>query len=228
VRKEGKARFVERIGSAISAAEYLLQGLGRGLDLNSLDGQARLADLALPYIRTIPDGVLRELTMERLATIAKTSPEALQRGAKMTKAPVGRRPQDGKATSRLSERLLTILLKHPEFLAQLDDHRRARLVGLGDSLLGRVVRYLAEQPDSDLASLLGYWAGQEGHQTLLELADRPLVLNDAALGNEFDDAVTQCLSAVERANRRVFLDVLKVEGSAEALAQYWQLKQIAV
>jgi DNA primase len=131
VRKEGKARFVARIGSAISAAEYLLQGLGRGLDLNSLDGQARLADLALPYIRTIPDGVLRELTMERLATIAKTSPDALQRGAKMSKAPTGRRTlPDGRAPTRLNERLLTILLKHPEFLAHLDGNRRARLIGL--------------------------------------------------------------------------------------------------
>ncbi len=35
VRKEGKARFSERIGGAISAAEYLFQGLGKGLDLNS-------------------------------------------------------------------------------------------------------------------------------------------------------------------------------------------------
>ena len=52
----------------------------------------------------------------------------------------------------------------------------------------------------------------------MELADRPLVLKDKALGAEFDDAVTQCLSAIERANRREFLEVLKEEGSAEALA----------
>jgi DNA primase len=235
VRKEGKARFVERIAGAISAAEYLFQGLGRGLDLNTLDGQARLADLALPYIRTIPDGVLRELTMERLATMAKTSPEALQRGAKMSKASAKRLPVDGRATARLSERLLTIVLKHPEFLSKLDEHRRARLIGiaptqypgLSDSLLGRVVRYLADAPGTDLAALLGYWSGQEGHETLVELADRPLVLNDEALAAEFDDAVTQCLSAVERANRRALLGILKEEGSAEALAQYWQLKQKA-
>ena len=228
VRKEGKARFIERIGGAISAAEYLFQGLGKGLDLNTLDGQARLADLALPYIRTIPDGVLRELTMERLAAMAKTSSEALQRGAKMPKAPLPRRqPVAGKATSRLSERLLTILLKHPEFLAKLDDHRRARLIGINDSLLGRVVRYLADAPATDLAALLGYWSGQDGHQTLVELADQPLVLNDEALATEFDDAVTQCLLAVARANRRVFLGILTDEGSAEALAQYWHLKQKA-
>ena len=167
--------------------------------------------------------------MERLATITKTSPEALKRGAKMSRAPSpGRRAfPEGRGTSRLSERLLTILLKHPEFLAKLDDHRRARLIGLGDTLLGRVVRHLAEQPEADLASLLGYWAGQQGHETLVELADRPLVLKDEALAGEFDDAVTQCLSAVERANRRAFLEVLREEGSAEALAQYWQLKQKA-
>jgi len=236
VRKEGKARFVERIAGAISAAEYLFQGLGRGLDLSSLDGQARLVDLALPYIRSIPDGVLRELTMDRLAAVAKASPEALQRGARMAQASPAKRPtaRSG-ATTRLSERLLTILLKHPEFLATLDEHRRARLLGLApdadaglaDALLGRVARYLAETPGSDLAALLGYWAGQDGHEMLVELADRSLVLNDAALAAEFDDAVTQCLTAVERANRRAFLGILKEEGSTEALAQYWQLKQKA-
>ena len=193
VRKEGKARFLERMGGAISAAEYLFQGLGRGLDLNTLDGQARLADLALPYIRTIPDGVLRELTMERLQRSRKRRPDALNRGAKLSRTAPGRAPTpEGRGTSRLSERLLTILLKHPEFLANLDDHRRARLIGIGDTLLGRVVRYLAEQPDADLASLLGYWAGQEGHETLVELADRPLVLKDEALRGR----VRRCRHAV--------------------------------
>ncbi len=37
----------------------------------------------------------------------------------------------------------------------------------------------------------------------------------------------QCLLAVERANRRELLGILKEEGSAEALAQYWRLKQKA-
>ena len=226
VRKEGKARFVERIGGAISAAEYLFQGLSKGLDLNTMDGRARLADLALPYIRTIPEGVLRELTLERLATLTKVSPEALQRGAKLSKAPPTRaQPARALATSPLNERLLTLLLRHPEYLATLDDHRRARLIGMNDSLLGGVVRYLAERPGVDVASLLGYWAGQDGYETLVELADKPLVLDDDALAQEFDDAVTQCLLAIERANRRVLLEVLKEEGSAEALAQYWRQKQ---
>ena len=88
-------------------------------------------------------------------------------------------------------------------------------------------RDLADAPDADLASLLGYWSGQDGHQTLVELADQPLVLNDEALAAEFDDAVTQCLLAVERANRRALLGILKEEGTADALAQYWQLKRQA-
>ncbi len=87
------------MSGAISAAEYLFQGLGQGLDLNSLDGQARLADLALPYIRTIPDGVLRELTMERLATIAKTSPG----GAESRREDVARRRAGATAVSRTAK-----------------------------------------------------------------------------------------------------------------------------
>ncbi|HET6473189.1 MAG TPA: DNA primase [Pseudomonadales bacterium] len=228
VRKEGKERFAERVGGAVGAAEYLFQHLSIGLDLTTMDGRARLAELALPYLRTIPEGVLRELAMERLASIARMSPDALVRGAKVVKrAPTNRPTPRAQGLSRLSERLLAILLKHPEYLKALDEHRRARLVGIGDSLLGNVVRYFAGQPDADLGSLLGYWAGQEGHSTLVELADRPLVLSGEALASEFDGAVNQCLTAIERANRRAFLDVLRAEGSTEALAQYWSLKRKA-
>jgi DNA primase len=228
VRKEGKAQFLQRMTGAISAAEYLFQRLGQGLDLSEMDGRARLADLALPFIRTIPDGVLRELTMERLATLAKVSRDGLERRAPMSvPTQVSRAPNKTDATSQLHEKLIVLLLKHPEYLGQLDAHRRARLIGMGDSLLGRVVRYLAEQPDPELAALLGYWAGQDGHDLLLELADRPLVLEDKALLAEFNDAVDQCLSAIERANRRELLQHLKEEGSAEALAQYWELKRKA-
>jgi DNA primase len=227
VRKEGKTRFSERMAGAISAAEYLFQRLGQGLDLNSMDGRARLADLALPYIRSMPEGVLRELSMERLANLAKVSRDGLERGAKFAQVAVRTPPTRTVETSRLGERLLTILLKHPEYLAQLDDHRRARLIGMGDSLLGRVVRFLAEQPDAEIASLLGYWSGQDGHELLVELADRPLVLEEKARFGEFKDAADQCLSAIERANRRELLRHLKEEGSAEALAQYWELKSKA-
>jgi DNA primase len=227
VRKEGKQKFGERIGGALGAAEYLFQHLSGGLDLSTMDGRARLAELALPYLKTIPDGVLRELAMERLATIARVSPDALVRGAKVVRQAPLRPKQQARGLSRLSERLLAILLKHPEYLKSLDEQRRARLVGMADSLLGNVVRYFAGQPDADLGSLLGYWAGQDGHAALVELADRPLVLSGEALTREFDDAVTQCLAAIERANRRAFLDVLRAEGSTEALARYWSLKRQA-
>ncbi len=107
--------------------------------------------------------------MERLATMAKVSPEGLQRGAKMSQASCRAPTTTGDATGNVAiERSIAdaCCCKHPEYLGKLDDHRRARLIGMSDSLLGRVVRYLAERPDADLASLLGYWAGQEGHETL--------------------------------------------------------------
>jgi DNA primase len=226
VRREGKAAFEARISGAVSAAEYLFQRLSQGLDLTTMDGRARLADLALPHIRSMPEGVLREMAMERLAARAGVSRGALERGggpAQPVRAHQAARP--ARNMSRLGERLLTLLLKHPEYLERLDDPRRARLVGLPDSLLGRVVRYLAEQSGAETATLLGYWAGQEGHDMLVELADRPLVLQGEAQFAEFCDAVDQILVAVERANRRELLRQLKEAGSAEALAQYWELKR---
>ena len=67
VRKLGKAAFTERLAGAQGALEFLLQRLSSGLDLNSLDGQARLAGLAQPYIEKLPQGMLRERVQARVA-----------------------------------------------------------------------------------------------------------------------------------------------------------------
>ena len=223
VRKEGRARFEARIAGSVTATEFLFQRLSQGLDLRQLDARARLGELALPHIEQVPDGVLKELMRHRLAELTELPVQALARRAPPESgtraAPRGRR------SVSIDERVLTLLVQHPEFLANLDAHRSAELLSQPDSLLVRVVRFVAEQPDTDSAALLAYCAGEPSHDRLVTLAARPSELGRDALESEFRDGVEQILAARARANLRALVRDLQEDGSSEKLAEYWQLKQ---
>lgn len=67
VRAGGKAQFEEMLGSAVPLETFLFESVGQGLDLNSLDGRARMSKQALPHIRQLPEGVYRQLMFQALA-----------------------------------------------------------------------------------------------------------------------------------------------------------------
>jgi DNA primase len=227
VRKEGKDAFAKRLNGALSAPEYLFQHLALGLDLTAMDDRARLAELAIPLVSTVPDGVLRELMMNRLAELAQLPVDALYRGARTVgRAPVGRTPKAVAAKqSRISERLLALLLQHPEFLLDLDPSRRDRLLDMPDSLVARVAQSALAQPDADTTVLLGYWSGDANHALLVQLADRTSMLEGEALQTEFLGAVDQVIANFAKSQRRALVSGLQEDASKDKLEAYWETRQ---
>jgi DNA primase len=67
VRDGGATEFESRLADSQPLSEYLIEHLKTETDLSSLDGQARLAELAKPLIGAIPEGVFRDLLLDRLA-----------------------------------------------------------------------------------------------------------------------------------------------------------------
>lgn len=67
VRQEGEAAFNERIAGSLPLSRFLLDTLGRDLDLDSPDGKARLAALARPLLKQLPPGVYHELLATEVA-----------------------------------------------------------------------------------------------------------------------------------------------------------------
>lgn len=80
VRHLGKSEFSRLVDNAMPLVEFLLQTAGDGIDLESLDGKARLSQKALPLIQRLPNGVFQELVYQELARrtgIARTTLQAL-------------------------------------------------------------------------------------------------------------------------------------------------------
>src|SRR5688572_28750402 len=69
VGEEGAQAFEARIGTAVPLADYLIGELASRCDVASVDGRARLVELARPLIQRIPSDVYRELLTAQLASV---------------------------------------------------------------------------------------------------------------------------------------------------------------
>ena len=69
VRKEGTSTFERRIHSATPLPEYLFDFYSQQIQLNTLDGKAKLHQLLAPKIRSVPSKLMQELMSQHLAEL---------------------------------------------------------------------------------------------------------------------------------------------------------------
>ncbi len=247
VRKEGLAQFQARLDGALPLSDYFFNELTSAVDLGSLEGKARLAEMAKPHLAQLPEGVLRQLLYGRLAAL--TDMASGQLGADTGQARGPRRswreentsdddgypdePQwldDGPVTlDPLARRVLSALLRLPDFLALLGEDSRAALLEYVDEergVLSDVVRFFAENKEADVADLLGHLTGDAGHAIVVEVLDDvgPVSGSDSLLG-ELADGIKGLIARRERRARGALLTRMREEGSTEALAELMARKR---
>jgi DNA primase len=91
VASEGAEAFESRLQSALPLSEYLVQQLSSEVNLEHDEGRAKLKDLAVPLFARMPDGIYREMVLERLARHVGMPATALKKKI-MATAPAARPP----------------------------------------------------------------------------------------------------------------------------------------
>ena len=79
VNKDGPELLEEQFRTAPPLSEHFFDALSMDIDVNTMDGKARLANQAAPLLDTLPQGVFRQLMIGRLATITELSTENLEK-----------------------------------------------------------------------------------------------------------------------------------------------------
>lgn len=77
VRKVGKDKFLEQVEQAVPLEQFFFDKLSEDLDIESIEGKARLSNLAKPLIRQLPKGVYGQLMLDRLSDTLGVSSESL-------------------------------------------------------------------------------------------------------------------------------------------------------
>jgi DNA primase len=217
VGEEGAEPFETRIRGAVPLADYLIGELASRCDVASVDGRARLVELARPLILRIPSDVYRELLTAQLASVvgmpATRLTELLGAAAatdsardRSGRAPPRRPPVNASLAGRgnLVRQAVSLLVHHPSAAAAPADLEALSAVDRpGVPLLLELLTQLREDPAASTAVLLERWRERPEHVSLARLAATEcLVLDPAAAAAELGSAIAR-LVAEETPGRRL-------------------------
>ena len=194
VRKEGKDTFEARIKGAVPLSSFLLDRLSTQTDLGSLDGRARLVELARPHLLRLPAGLYREMLVSELARRAQVDSgkltmlsQASGHGESARKTIQGGRP----SLTGPVRKAIALLLTRPALAALAGDP--AALEGLnlkGVEVLKAVLEFARAHPHISGAGLLEHWRDTETGSHLMKLAQVELVIPAEAMESEFQAVMT--------------------------------------
>ena len=226
---EGRTAFEERLALAVPLSEYLVRELSEQGDLGSADGRARFAEQARPLFARVPEGVYRELLLERLAQVVGLSAARLEAlwstgksdapaASARARPSAAARPARGAGRGSLVRQAIVRLLHFPAIAPEVTAAERAGLDASeepGAALLRELLDDLRARPAQIPAQVIQRWAGHKDSETLQKLLGREEVITGAAAATEELRAALLKL-ADQAAGRR--LEALEAKSRSGSLA----------
>lgn len=204
VRQEGSAGFDARLAAATSLSEFFFAELSKDVNLGSLEGKARLAERAKPYLANIPDGAFRDLMQQRVTELTGVGARA---ASDNQASPSAMRPSRGAPAPKRSlvRTAIALLLQQPQLALAIEP---PYLFGVlrqpGIALLIELIGLVRERPDIGTGAILEFFAEREEGAALQKLASQSFPGDETAWRGEFLDALIQ----LDKQTRRQRVDEL--------------------
>lgn len=197
VRREGKDGLERRIGGASPLSRMLLDKLTGAVDLTTIDGRARLGQLAKPLVAEIPHGLFREMILQELSHLTGVDIAGLERtltpadvNKDQSTAPRTLRPGGTKGRPSLVRQAIALLLQCPELAAETGDIQLfSGLEQKGMPILLKLLELLRDRPGLSTAALLENWRGTRYAEHLAELVATTGMHDREAMSHEYRDVV---------------------------------------
>jgi DNA primase len=217
VNEFGSDAFEKALDNGVALSDFLIGELASQVDMTTIDGKARLAELAKPLIHRIPQGVYRELLIDSLADsvglsagklekmLGKAEDRAGNNAAQSHTSARRRQAVTGGGRPSVVRRAITLLLNHPRAGDKLNIERLAGVNRRGVELLHDLIETVQEEPHITTAGLLERWRHDEEGRHLGKLA-----AIEVPEGEDFDPAaeLEACLDQLALAGRRERVDFL--------------------
>ena len=211
VNANGADAFIQLIEDGSALSEFLIEELASQVDMETVDGRARLAELARPLVNRIPVGVYRELLIESLAgAVGLTAPKLekmlaggpSEHGGRGMPGSVPRRKPRlpaGAGNPSVVRHAITIVLNHPQAALSLDASQLDAVSRAGADLLQSLIETAQTEPTITTAGLLERWRHDEQGRHLGKLAAAEMPLDE-----DFDAAAElgECLRQLALAGRK--------------------------
>jgi len=228
VRRIGADTFRQKTVESVPLSKFFYESLGRQVDTSSVDGRARLVDLARPLLAKLPDSVFRDLMLEQLSEYSGLKLAQLQRrvlGETDERVPPTT-PQPRRDLSRSPVRsAIRLLLEQPALGAGITppyEFADLELPGIG--LLVELLELTAGNPHLTTGGILEHWRGRPEENHLARLASTPLIVPADGCEQELSGAVQRLVE--QRNSQRT--DQLLLKGRDKTLdsQEKMELKQL--
>jgi DNA primase len=206
VAEEGAEAFENRMKEALPLSEYLVQQLIVDVDLDHIDGRAKLKALAGPLFARMPEGIYREMLADQLASRVSMPANKLKeffaagepkRGgaANSSELQVRQRGRMSVGRGNLLTQAITLVLHHPAAAGAIEDPDLLSSIDkAGVSVLKELLEQAATASSPSTAMLLERWRARAEYERLTELAMLdPLVADREAAAKELKMAVEKLL-----------------------------------
>ncbi|MGH8505394.1 MAG: DNA primase [Stenotrophobium sp.] len=195
VQEIGADAFRQRVAEAMPLSQFLLGELAKQVNLASMDGRARLASLARPYLEKLREGPLRALILDELGRITRLSRGDIENmrprkdaadAASVASSPA--RPEPGAA--RPVKRALQLLLEKPELAEQVTNIELLhQSEAPGVAMLVDAIDFFHAHPQAHAAQLLEFWRDTAQGRSLERLLRQEVNVDEATLQREFSETI---------------------------------------
>ena len=228
VQSEGAEGLHQRLTESVPLSEYLLTELKARTDVGTVDGRARLAELARPLISRLPDGVYRELLLDRIAAeVGLTTPRLVDilRLSDSAEARVAHPPAATGRRSGIVRHAIRLVLHYPSVATEVKTPKGLQDIDQpGVELLLELLEWARERPEINTAILEERLRGRpEARHLKTLLAQEMLVERDEAAAE-----LTGSLARIQRQAQEKRLESLIARAdrlSVDEKQEFLQLQQ---
>lgn len=225
VRKAGRQAFESQAAGASVLSDFLFDTLTARVDLETIEGRARLVELARPLLGKIPPGTFASQTTRRLEELARIAPGDSSTLIRGKRASPPRRQSAAAVRAALASqtpvrRAIKMLVQQPRLASGISD------IGMlegsdvpGAPLLLELIELLQNNPNLSTAAILERYRQAEAGRHLARLAGEELSALGDGIQAEFDAALRALARQAEELRlraRRSELEALIGSGDASA------------
>ncbi len=190
VRKQGKEAFEALLAEAQPLSDFLFGHFTSQVDMESLDGRAKLVQMVLPLLQKLPEGIFQNMMMERLETLARhrLNPQASAAGTGGEHRVTRVRQAHSRTPLRLA---LAYMVQNPSLAALLDELEELADCDLqGVDIFLNLVDLCRKHPNMNTAQVMEHLRDHPVSEHLGKLAAWELPGDSNRQELEFSDSVT--------------------------------------
>ena len=181
IANNGTSKFEKQLDSGMDLSDFLIDKISENIDLNSIDGKARMAERAKPFIGKIPDGIFKELIIDKLSASVGISSKKLTALISQMNKKESMKPKTRSYTKMMSQRSsktqpsiikksIMLILNYPEAAKNIKHHDFKDYKKPGIKILLKLIKTTQEGSNINAASLIERWRDDDEGKHLAKLA----------------------------------------------------------